>query len=66
MKPVRVLIVDDSAVVRKLLSNLLAADPEIEVAGTAGNGHQALTRIPEVKPDPAIRRWPEFRIQNPI
>src|SRR5208283_4851846 len=51
MKPVRVLIVDDSAVVRKLLSNLLAADPEIEVAGTAGNGHQALTRIPEVKPD---------------
>src|SRR5208337_2328155 len=51
MKPARVLIVDDSAVIRKLLSNLLAADPEITVAGTAGNGHQALARIPEVKPD---------------
>jgi two-component system, chemotaxis family, protein-glutamate methylesterase/glutaminase len=51
MQPVRVLIVDDSAVVRKVLSELLASDPEIVVAGTAGNGNQALTRIPEVKPD---------------
>jgi two-component system chemotaxis response regulator CheB len=51
MKPARILIVDDSAVVRKVLSNLLASDPEIVVAGTAGNGHQALARIPEIKPD---------------
>lgn len=51
MKPVRILIVDDSAVVRKVLSNLLASDSEIVVAGTAGNGHQALARIPEIKPD---------------
>jgi two-component system, chemotaxis family, protein-glutamate methylesterase/glutaminase len=51
MQPVRVLIVDDSAVIRKLLSDLLASEPEIVVAGTAGNGHQALARIPEVKPD---------------
>jgi two-component system chemotaxis response regulator CheB len=51
MKPVRVLIVDDSAVIRKVLSGLLAADPEIVVAGTAGNGEQALARIPDVKPD---------------
>jgi len=51
MKPVRVLIVDDSAVIRRLLSNLLATDPEIVVAGTAGNGIQALARIPEAKPD---------------
>ena len=33
--PVRVLIVDDSALMRQLLSTLLAADPEIEVVGTA-------------------------------
>ena len=33
--PVRVLIVDDSAVVRQLLTTLLSADPEIEVVGTA-------------------------------
>ncbi len=51
MQPVRVLIVDDSAVVRKVLNSLLASDPEIVVAGTAGNGSQALDRIPEVKPD---------------
>ena len=51
MQPVRILIVDDSAVVRKVLNSLLASDPEIVVAGTAGNGSQALARIPEVKPD---------------
>ncbi len=51
MKPFRILIVDDSAVIRKVLTTLLASDPEIVVAGTAGNGIQALARIPEVKPD---------------
>lgn len=51
MPPTRILIVDDSAVIRKVLSSLLASDPEIVVAGTAGNGVQALARIPEMKPD---------------
>jgi two-component system chemotaxis response regulator CheB len=51
MQPIRVLIVDDSAVVRMVLTNLLSSDPEIKVAGTAGNGRQALARIPDVKPD---------------
>src|SRR5271169_11424 len=51
MQPVRVLIVDDSAVTRKVVSHLLASDPEIVVAGTAADGVQALARIPEVKPD---------------
>src|SRR5271154_6199136 len=51
MKPIRVLIVDDSAVIRRVLSNLLESDPEIVIAGTAGNGSQALTRIPETNPD---------------
>lgn len=51
MRPLRVFIVDDSAVIRKLLSEVLAADAEIEIAGTAGNGYVALARIPEVKPD---------------
>src|SRR5277367_3179599 len=51
MKPLGILIVDDSVVLRKVLGNLLASDPEIVVAGTAGNGYQALARIPEVKPD---------------
>jgi two-component system, chemotaxis family, protein-glutamate methylesterase/glutaminase len=47
----RILIVDDSAVIRKVLTSLLSSDPEIFVAGTAGNGFQALARIPETKPD---------------
>jgi CheY-like chemotaxis protein len=34
-RPIRVLIVDDSAVVRKLVSDELRSDPEIEVVGTA-------------------------------
>jgi len=51
MQPTRILIVDDSAVVRKVLSHMLASDPAIVVAGTAGNGGQALMRIPDVKPD---------------
>jgi two-component system, chemotaxis family, protein-glutamate methylesterase/glutaminase len=51
MQPTRILIVDDSAVVRKVLSNMLASDPAIVVAGTAGNGSQALARIPDLKPD---------------
>ena len=51
MPPLRILVVDDSAVTRRVLSNLLAADPELVVAGTAGNGIQALSRIPDIKPD---------------
>jgi len=34
-KPVRVLIVDDSSLIRQLLTMLLSADPDIEVVGTA-------------------------------
>jgi two-component system, chemotaxis family, protein-glutamate methylesterase/glutaminase len=48
---IRVLIVDDSAVVRHLLSDVLMSDPEITVAGTAPNGSLALVRIPDAKPD---------------
>lgn len=51
MRSVRILIVDDSAVTRKMLNDLLASDPEIAVAGSAGDGRQALTRIRELKPD---------------
>jgi two-component system chemotaxis response regulator CheB len=48
---IRVLIVDDSAVVRQALSNLLAADPEIEVMGTASDPFVAAERIAEEIPD---------------
>ena len=50
-KPVRVLIVDDSAVIRQLLTMLLSADPEIEVVGTASDPYIARDRIKELNPD---------------
>ncbi|MBI3646374.1 MAG: chemotaxis response regulator protein-glutamate methylesterase [Acidobacteriales bacterium] len=51
MLPVRVLIVDDSVVVRKLLCEALAASAEITVAGTASSGAIALAKIPQLNPD---------------
>jgi two-component system chemotaxis response regulator CheB len=48
---VRVLIVDDSAVMRQTLSTLLSADPEIEVVGTAPDPHIARERIKALNPD---------------
>jgi two-component system chemotaxis response regulator CheB len=49
--PIRVLVVDDSAVMRRLITEVLTPDPEIVIAGTAGTGHLALQKIPELKPD---------------
>jgi len=51
MPPIRILLVDDSVVIRKVLSEALAADPEIEVAGAAADGNIALAKIPQVRPD---------------
>lgn len=51
MLPVRVLVVDDSVVVRKLLCEALASGPGVEVAGTASSGAIALAKIPQLNPD---------------
>ena len=48
---IRVLIVDDSALVRKLVSDALKADPEIEVVGTAVDPDAAKDKINALKPD---------------
>jgi two-component system chemotaxis response regulator CheB len=50
-RKIRVLIVDDSAVVRKLASDALAHDPEIEVVGTAADPYFARDKIRELAPD---------------
>lgn len=50
-RKVRVLVVDDSVVVRRLVAEALAADPQIEVVGTAANGRVALAKIAQVNPD---------------
>ncbi len=51
MPGIRVLVVDDSVVIRKLVSDLLSADPDIEVIGTAVNGRAALQKVAQLKPD---------------
>ena len=51
MTPITVLVVDDSVVMRRLVSDVLASDPGIEVAGTAANGKVALAKIPQLNPD---------------
>lgn len=51
MKKIKVLIVDDSAFARKMLTQMLASDPEIEVVGTAMDGIFALNKIRKLKPD---------------
>ncbi len=48
---IRVLVVDDSVVIRRLLVHALERDPDIEVVGTAANGVIALQRIPQTNPD---------------
>jgi len=48
---IRVLVIDDSAVVRKLVTDALANDPEIEVVGTAMDPYVARDKIVQLKPD---------------
>jgi two-component system chemotaxis response regulator CheB len=48
---IRALIVDDSLTVRRRLAEVLAADPEIEVVGEAGDGKSAIERCRELRPD---------------
>jgi len=48
---IRVLVVDDSALMRKLIPAILAREPSIEVVGTAMDGAFALKKIEELQPD---------------
>lgn len=50
-KKIRVLIVDDSAVVRKILQEELSRDPEIEIVGVAPDPYIARDKIVQLKPD---------------
>src|SRR3982751_1968720 len=48
------MIVDDAVVVRRMLTEALAADPAFEVVGAAPNGKIALDRLPQWNPDAVI------------
>lgn len=54
MNPIRVLIVDDSVIARRLITNAFSAHPEIAVVGTAENGALALAKLPHLSPDAVI------------
>ena len=47
----KVLVVDDSIVMRKVISRMLEKDPDITVIGTAENGREAIAKIEELHPD---------------
>jgi two-component system, chemotaxis family, protein-glutamate methylesterase/glutaminase len=51
MRKIRVLVVDDAVVVRKIVTDTLGGDPDIDVVATAANGRIALQKIPQVNPD---------------
>lgn len=51
MSKIRVLIVDDSAVIRKLLEKIFSAAPDIEVVGTATDPYIARDKLVQLKPD---------------
>lgn len=48
---IKVLVVDDSAFMRKVISDMISSDPNMEVVATAKNGEEALQMIVEHKPD---------------
>ena len=51
MKKIRVLVVDDSAFMRKFLTDVIESDPDCKVMKTAGDGVEALKAVEELSPD---------------
>ena len=48
---IKVLIADDSALMRKALKEIIMTDPSLEVVGTARNGQDAVEKVHDLKPD---------------
>lgn len=51
MNKIRVFLVDDASVIRRLVTSALNRDPDLEVVGTAADGQMALARLAELQPD---------------
>lgn len=54
MRKLKILVVDDSLVVCRLLTTLLSQEPQLEVVGKAENGRITLEKIPHLQPDLVI------------
>ncbi|ABI68191.1 protein-glutamate methylesterase/protein-glutamine glutaminase [Syntrophomonas wolfei] len=50
----KVLVVDDSAFMRKMIGDMINSDDELEIVGKAGNGQEALEKIRELQPDVVV------------
>ncbi len=50
-EPIKVLIVDDSAIMRRVITYVLGSDPDIKVLGTAANGKLGLVELQRLNPD---------------
>lgn len=50
-QPIKVLVTDDSAYIRKVITEMLSSDSRIQVVGTARNGLDALEKVVELEPD---------------
>lgn len=51
MSKIKVLVVDDSAFMRKVIKDMVESEPNLEVVGVARNGQEAIQKVPELKPD---------------
>ena len=51
MRPYKVLVVDDSAFMRKIISDLIENDADFQVTATAANGREAIEKVNELRPD---------------
>jgi two-component system chemotaxis response regulator CheB len=51
VRPIRVMVVDDSAVIRSVISTILKTDPGVEITGFASNGQQAVETVLQYNPD---------------
>lgn len=51
MPSIRVLVVDDSALIRQMLTRALSMDPRVEIVGSAKNGVEAIEKARELQPD---------------
>ncbi|MEZ5410339.1 MAG: chemotaxis-specific protein-glutamate methyltransferase CheB [Acidimicrobiales bacterium] len=51
MKPIRMVVIDDSKAVRKIISAAVETDPDIQIVGEAGNGQEGHELVRQVRPD---------------